>query len=190
MKYPKIDGLYVIDGEKYKLLTGSRAQVWHGTAYKTTGGLLKEDLVKNKHGEIVSKKKHEQEKKDSNLVKHGYGHKTDGTFGYEKIKGVSGVTVRKSRRKDSTRKSKKDTAEQTGGYHVEDNTLPGLATTAAQFGGKRKKHRRTLKGGNSSWSPDNLYGGRRRKSIHRHRSRGHASSSLAGGYSATSPLFL
>lgn len=194
MKYPKIDGMYVIDGEKYKLLTGSRAQVWHGTAYKTTGGLLKGDLVKNKHGEIVSKKKHEQESKDSNLIKHGYGFKTDGTFGYEKIKGVSGITARNSKRKASTRKSKKDKKSkqdtdlvQQGGYQVEDNTLPGLASTAAQFGGRKHK-RRTYKGGNSStWSPDNLYGGRRHKSRHR---RQHSSSSLAGGYSATSSLFL
>ena len=35
---------------------GSRAEVYHGTALKTSGGLLKENLVKNKHGYIVSKK--------------------------------------------------------------------------------------------------------------------------------------
>ena len=36
---------------------GSRAEVYHGSALKTSGGLLKEDLVKNKHGYIVSKRK-------------------------------------------------------------------------------------------------------------------------------------
>ncbi len=40
--------------------TGSKAQVWHGTALKTTGGLKKEDLMMNKRGRIVSKKKHVQ----------------------------------------------------------------------------------------------------------------------------------
>lgn len=36
---------------------GSRAQVWHGTAEKTSGGLKKKDLTVNKRGAIVSKKK-------------------------------------------------------------------------------------------------------------------------------------
>jgi hypothetical protein len=38
---------------------GSRASVWRGGAEKTVGGLTKDDLMKNKHGRIVSKKKHE-----------------------------------------------------------------------------------------------------------------------------------
>ena len=29
---------------------GSRAQVWHGTAHHTAGGLTKKHLKKNKHG--------------------------------------------------------------------------------------------------------------------------------------------
>ena len=52
------DGMYHINGQKYELLEGSRAQVWHGTAHKTAGGLIKSHLLKNKHGRIVSKKKH------------------------------------------------------------------------------------------------------------------------------------
>ena len=42
---------------------GTKAQVWHGTALKTPGGLKKSDLMKNKHSRIVSKKKHSQGKK-------------------------------------------------------------------------------------------------------------------------------
>jgi hypothetical protein len=38
-------------------LVGSRVQVWNGTAYKTAGGLCKGDMVRNKHGRLVSKKK-------------------------------------------------------------------------------------------------------------------------------------
>ena len=34
---------------------GSRAEVFHGTAMKTTGGLTKSDLVQDKYGRIVSK---------------------------------------------------------------------------------------------------------------------------------------
>jgi DVNP family len=36
---------------------GSRAQVMHGTAVKTAGGLTKKDLKYNKNGRIVSRKK-------------------------------------------------------------------------------------------------------------------------------------
>lgn len=40
------------------MVVGSKAQVWHGTADKTKGGLTKDNLMKNKQGRIVSKKKH------------------------------------------------------------------------------------------------------------------------------------
>ena len=43
-------------------VVGSRAEVWHGTAEKTSGGLKKADLMKNKYGRIVSRKRHEQGK--------------------------------------------------------------------------------------------------------------------------------
>jgi hypothetical protein len=53
--------------------TGSRAQVWHGTAKKTPGGLTKSNLMKNKHGRIVSRRKHASGKKTiKNLRKLGY----------------------------------------------------------------------------------------------------------------------
>ena len=42
------DGKYNIKGKKFELVTGSRAQVWHGTAFETSGGLTKSKLHKNK----------------------------------------------------------------------------------------------------------------------------------------------
>lgn len=52
---------------------GSKAQVWHGTAKKTTGGLTKNNLMKNKHGRIVSRRKHTVGKKSiKHLRKMGY----------------------------------------------------------------------------------------------------------------------
>jgi DVNP family len=58
---------------------GSKAQVWHGTAKHTSGGLTKGDLMKHK-GRIVSRKKHALGKKAfKNLVKAGYKPKK-GTF--------------------------------------------------------------------------------------------------------------
>jgi hypothetical protein len=62
---------------------GSRAEVFHGNAKKTTGGLTKKDLIKNKHGEIVSRKKHLTAKKEKRLEKHGYFAKK-GKFGFVK----------------------------------------------------------------------------------------------------------
>jgi hypothetical protein len=84
MRYTKKeDGKFHIKGKKYDLLDGSRAQVWHGTAYKTTGGLVKDDLTKNKFNRIVSKKKSKTAKKDKRLEKHGYLAKK-GHFGTKK----------------------------------------------------------------------------------------------------------
>ena len=55
------NGATMVGGKKYQLTVGSRAQVWNGTAYKTgygKKGLKRSDLIRNKHGRIVSKKKH------------------------------------------------------------------------------------------------------------------------------------
>ena len=40
------------------MTVGSKAQVYHGTADRTAGGLKKEDLMKTAKGRIVSKKQH------------------------------------------------------------------------------------------------------------------------------------
>jgi hypothetical protein len=77
------DGKYHVKGKTFELLEGSRAQVWHGTAYKTAGGLTKEHLMMNKHGRIVSKKKHATAKKEKRLEKAGFYAKK-GQFGYVK----------------------------------------------------------------------------------------------------------
>jgi len=82
------DGTYHIHGKKYEILVGSRAQVWHGTAYKTSGGLTKAHLYKNKHGRIVSRKKHTTAKREKRLEKHGYTAKK-GKFGAIRMKTVT-----------------------------------------------------------------------------------------------------
>lgn len=40
-----------------KAVTGSKIQVWHGTAHKTVGGLTKDKLTKSTAGKVVSKAK-------------------------------------------------------------------------------------------------------------------------------------
>ena len=86
----------------FKKTFGSRAEVFHGNAKKTTGGLMKKDLMKNKHGEIVSKKKHNTAKKEKRLERHGYFAKK-GAFGYVK----KPVKMCKTKKNKSTRKSMK-----------------------------------------------------------------------------------
>jgi hypothetical protein len=77
------DGMYHVKGSKYPELIGSRPMVWHGTAYKTEGGLIKDQLVMNKWNRIVSKKKHQTAKIEKRLEKHGY-FAEKGRFGYVK----------------------------------------------------------------------------------------------------------
>ena len=88
-------GKYSVAGKTYESLTGTRAQVWHGTAYKTSGGLTHSQLMKNKSGRIVSKAKHITAKKDNRLVKAGYLTKK-GHFGFIK-KGSKSKKSRKMR---------------------------------------------------------------------------------------------
>lgn len=88
------DGKYHINGKKFEHLEGSRAQVMHDTAYKTSGGLTKGHLKMHK-GRIVSVKK-------SNLAKtqkHLKGHlqpKGSGVFG----------TIKKKASKKGSKKNK------------------------------------------------------------------------------------
>ena len=93
-KYTRTDsGKYMVGGKAHEALIGSRAQVWHGTAYKTTGGLTKSHLMKNKSGRIVSKSKHMSAKKEKRLVKAGYLTKK-GHFGFVK----KGKTMKRGRK--------------------------------------------------------------------------------------------
>ena len=91
------DGTYHINGTKYPILIGSRAQVWHKTAYKTKHGLKRDDFLMNKRGRVVSKKKHNVAKKEKRLEKAGYFTKK-GKFGAVKD-GSKTRKMRKSRGK-------------------------------------------------------------------------------------------
>jgi len=77
--HKQADGKYHIAGKKYDFNTGSRAQVWHGNAHKTAGGLTRDKLMMNKHGRVVSKKKHLTAKREKRLAKAGFRPKK-GTF--------------------------------------------------------------------------------------------------------------
>lgn len=100
------DGMYHIKGKKYQTLIGSRPMVWHGNAYKTKGDLVKSDLLMNKHGRIVSQKKHKSAKKDKRLEKAGYFTKK-GVFGYVRHDSKSRSSSRKAKKTRKARKARK-----------------------------------------------------------------------------------
>ena len=54
------DNFYYIDYKKYEKLFGTRQEVWDSIAYMTSGQLIKEHLVINHSGKVVSKIKSEE----------------------------------------------------------------------------------------------------------------------------------
>lgn len=137
-------GHYVIHGHKYEILEGSRAQVVHGTAYKTSGGLKKQDLLQNKNGRIVSKKKHATAKKEKRLLKAGYGTKK-GQFGAVKLsKGKS----RKMRGGYSNGSNLSPSPINEGAAGVGSHEFSGIPISASQYAGSSRRRR----GGNQSLS--------------------------------------
>jgi hypothetical protein len=109
-------GKYSVAGKTYEALIGSRAQVWHGTAYKTSGGLTHSHLMKNKSGRVVSKAKHISAKKEKRLVKAGYLTKK-GHFGFIK--------------KGKTMKGKKGSRKMRGGMSaLSPSPISGITSTS------------------------------------------------------------
>jgi hypothetical protein len=132
------NGKYVVKGSNYEILIGTRAQVWHGTAFKTSGGLTKTALFKNSAGRIVSKAKHFSAKKENRLVKAGYGTKK-GKFGFVKL----------NKRKSSS-KSKKGGAHQGNHNHGHNH-----GSHHASHGNHTRGHRG---GSPSALNPSNYNG--------------------------------
>ena len=83
---------------------GSKAEVFHEVAKKTVGGLKKKDLMKTKHGRIVSRRKHALGLK---AVKRLFA------LGYKPKKGTF-----KAMRKSMVNGRKKGTRKRGGAYGV------------------------------------------------------------------------
>jgi hypothetical protein len=86
-QYKMMGGQHKMMGGQHKMMgggkmpaVGTKAQVYHGTAKHTSGGLTKKDLMRTKRGCIVSRKKHAAGKKAlKHLHKAGFKAKK-GTF--------------------------------------------------------------------------------------------------------------
>jgi hypothetical protein len=132
---------------------GSRAEVWHGTAKHTSGGLTKQKLFKTKTGRIVSMKKHYSAKRENRLVKHGYGT-TKGKFGYRLLNGT-----KKTRRGRKSRMRGGHASNQSplspAGIDGQGITNYGMGSNDVQFaagegGGRRRRRRMSKRGGHAS----------------------------------------
>jgi hypothetical protein len=129
---------------------GTRAQVWHGTAKKTSGGLAKTQLMMNKHGRIVSRKKHSRAKRENRLVKAGFLTKK-GHFGYikkgsRKMRGGTGMGV------GPGNPSSPQVAAMNGPMASNFAASPGTIAKGLQAGsmnktGGRRRHSRNRMGG-------------------------------------------
>jgi hypothetical protein len=119
---------------------GTRAQVWHGTAKKTSGGLTKAALMMNKHGRIVSRKKHNTAKREKRLVKAGFLTK----------KGQFGFIKKGSRGRGRSRKMR-------GGAEEEEMMSDEIMMTDDdKMGGRRRS--RKMRGGMYALSPSPISG--------------------------------
>ena len=115
---------------------GSKAEVFHGTARHTSGGLYKKDLVKTKRGRIVSRRKQAAGKKAiARLRKAGYVAK----------KGKFTLFTKKSKR---------------GGFS--DSDALGDILTAFKGGRRSDSDAEAFKGGRRSDSDAEAFKGGRR----------------------------
>ena len=125
------DGLYHVGGKTFKLLRGTRAQVWHGTALETQGRLRKHQLMMNKHGRIVSKSKHNTAKREKRLLRAGWGVKP-GEFGAVRVGSKRGTAKRRRRRARSA----------PGTRRVTISEKRNVRTGRFSRGGRRRRRRR------------------------------------------------
>jgi len=150
-----VTGKYIVHSKSYDMLIGTRAQVWHGTAFKTSGGLTKSNLLQNKHGRIVSRAKHSTAKKENRLVKSGYGTKK-GTFGF--------VKLNKSKSKRGGASHNNTNSHNSTNTHNKMDTSSGPKLPNGppmnKTGGRRHrgKHSRKMRGGMYALTPHSYNG--------------------------------
>ena len=132
---------------------GTRAQVWHGTAKKTSGGLMKNDLMMNKAGRIVSRAKHNTAKKEMRLVKYGYGTKK-GKFGFVKI----GTKSRRSKKGSKKMRGGMSDLHPSGvetSYMIKDVVPQNFGPLERALVGGRRRHRK-MRGGMGALNPADI----------------------------------
>jgi len=144
---------------------GSKLQVWNGNAKHTSGGLTRKDLMRTKHGRIVSRRKHAAgQKAIKNLRKLGYIAKkgTFKLFGKKRGGGSSGDDTMDLKMTgqggggDSNRNSHMvlPMMGQSAGGSSAVMAIPGLTS-----GGRRRSRRNSRNNRNNRNRRNNMYGG-------------------------------
>jgi len=174
-------GKYQIKGSTYPKLVGSRAQVWHGNAYKTTGDLTKLHLFKNKSGRVVSRKKHKTASKEKRLVKHGYGARK-GKFGAVRL----GTNRRRRKRRGGMSALSPASVSGMGNNSM---STDDLQLEAGMSGGRRRRRRSSKRRSSKRRSSKRRKGGRKSRRSRKRSSRGgkRRRRRRRGGMSALNP---
>ena len=105
---------------EFKRTVGSKAEVYHSTCARTSGGLKKKDLMMTSKGRIVSRKKHAAGKK---AIKRLFA------LGYKPTKGRFSL-MRKSMSKKSSRRTRKRGGNADLAEAFADPATPPVATPA------------------------------------------------------------
>ncbi len=162
---------------------GTRAEVMHGTAKKTSGGLKKEDLMYNKAGRIVSKDKHFTAKKEMRLLKHGYGTKK-GKFGFVKVAAKKGSRSKSRKMKGGNGMGQLSPADVNASMMIKDVVPQPFGPLQRALVGGRRKSRRMRGGlpyGNSMAPADAMASGIDGQGVTNYASMGSDSVQIAAG---------
>ena len=165
---------------------GSKLQVWNGNAKHTSGGLTRKDLMRTKHGRIVSRKKHAAgQKAIKNLRKAGYIARK-GTFKlFRKKRGGSDAFSDMMPKMGGSASSFADMMKggsdafsdmMKGGSDAFSDMMPKMggrrrrsntfSDMMPKMGGRRSDHFTNMKGGSASSAGDmKMKGGRRSESV-------------------------
>ena len=115
----------------FAIKVGSKAQVFHGTAERTAGGLKKGDLMQTNAGRIVSKKQHNA-----------------GKVAIQRLRNA-GFVAKKGEFKLFTKKSKKTPVTRTRAQHTRSFTKSVAAKKAATRATKKASKANNVKANNS-----------------------------------------
>ena len=138
------------------MTVGTRAQVWHGTADRTAGGLTKKDLFM-KNGRIRSKRASRSAKNNKNLKKAGWTFKK-GEFGAVRVDEKEGEgkkrTARRSAKRSAGRVARRS-ARRSAGRVARRSAKRSARRSARRSAGRVARRRQS--GGKSTGDWDDKY---------------------------------
>jgi hypothetical protein len=120
------------------LRQGTRAQVWHGTAKQTSGGLTRDKLFQDKNGRIRSKAASANAKRNNNLVKAGWVTKK-GQFGAVRAEGRSPARRSRSPARRSRSPARRSPARRSASRRSPARRSPARRSTSRRSPARRSR---------------------------------------------------